>query len=150
MPHDHEEITTTAAAGPPCARLKYLVFLLLWLAYGAAINSANLNAFGLQQAGVEAYVERRTLYLEGSSHPRLQVQPVVDAFVYRGHVYPAKQPGQFMVGAGAYIPLHALGLTYTRDYLLAAALVTFLTASLATAAAGLSVFCVAREFVPEG
>lgn len=153
MSHDYEKINATTApspAGPSYARLRYLLFLLLWLVYGVAINSANLNAFGLQQAGVEAYVERHTLYLEGSRHPRLQVQPVVDAFLYRGHIYPAKQPGQFMAGAGAYFPLYALGLSYTRDYLLTAALVTFLTASLATAAAAAAVFDAARELAPEG
>jgi hypothetical protein len=81
----------------------------------------------LQQAAVEAYVERRHLYLEGSQVPRLQIQPVVDAFLYQGHIYPAKQPGQFMAGAFAYFPLHALGLSYADNYLLTAALVTFLT-----------------------
>jgi hypothetical protein len=136
-------------AKPSYARLEWLLFLTLWFAYGVAINSGNLNAFGLQQAGVEAYVERRHLYLEGSRVARLQVQPVVDAFLYRGHIYPAKQPGQFMLGACAYFPLHAAGLSYAADYLLTAALVTFLTASLVTAASALAVFRLAREFAPD-
>jgi hypothetical protein len=127
-------------------RLECLLFLSLWLAYGVAVNSGNLEAFRLQQAGVEAYVERGHLYLEGSSVPAFQFKPVVDAFLYEGHVYPAKQPGQFMAGALAYFPLHALGLSYTDDYLLTAALVTFLTASLVTAAASVAVFRTAREF----
>ena len=58
---------------PSDARLEWLLFLTLWFAYGVAINSGNLNAFGLQQAGVEAYVERHHLYLEGSSVERLRV-----------------------------------------------------------------------------
>ncbi|HYH84433.1 MAG TPA: hypothetical protein VEX60_03060 [Pyrinomonadaceae bacterium] len=150
--NEHEKIPCALApsAKPTPARLKWLLLLTLWLAYGFAINSGNLNAFALQHAGVEAYVERHTLYLEGSSHQRLQVQPVVDAFLYEGHIYPAKQPGQFMAGAVAYFPLHALGLSYARDYLLTAALVTFLTASLATAAGALAVYGVAREFLPAG
>ncbi len=131
------------------ARLEWLLFLTLWFAYGVAINSGNLNAFGLQQAGVEAYVERHHLYLEGSRVERLHVQPVVDAFLYRGHIYPAKQPGQFMFGACAYFPLHAAGLSYAENYLLTAALVTFLTASLVTAAASVAVFRLAREFAPD-
>ena len=122
------------AAKPSLTRLEWLLFLVLWLTYGVAINSGNLDAFGLQQAGVEAYVERGHFYLEGSKVPRLQVQPVVDAFLYQGHIYPAKQPGQFMAGACAYFPLHALGLSYARNYLLTSALVSFMTASLATAA----------------
>jgi hypothetical protein len=136
-------------ARPSYARLEWLLFLTLWFAYGVAINSRNLEAFGLQQAGVEAYVERQHLYLEGSRVERLHVQPVVDAFLYQGHIYPAKQPGQFMAGACAYFPLHALGLSYAADYLLTAALVTFLTASLVTAASSVAVFRLAREFAPD-
>jgi hypothetical protein len=135
-------------AKPSRARLEWLLFLTLWFAYGVAVNSGNLNAFGLQQAGVEAYVERHHLYLEGSRVARLQVQPVVDAFLYRGHIYPAKQPGQFMSGACAYFPLRLFGLSYAADYLLTAALVTFLTTSLVTAAASVAVFRLARELAP--
>jgi hypothetical protein len=120
--------------------VQLLLFLFLWFGYGLAINSGNLTAFGLQQAGVEAYVERHRLYLEGSQVELLKVQPVVDAFLYNGHIYPAKQPGQFMVGAVAYFPLHLLGLKYSNHYLLTAAIVTFLTASLGTALGGLAVF----------
>jgi hypothetical protein len=116
------------------------LFLFLWFGYGLAINSGNLTAFSLQQAGVEAYVERRHLYLEGSQVELLKVQPVVDAFMYQGHIYPAKQPGLFMAGAVAYFPLHLLGLSYSNHYLLTAALVTFLTGSLVTALGALAVF----------
>jgi hypothetical protein len=120
--------------------VQLLLFLFLWFGYGLAINSGNLTAFSLQQAGVEAYVERRQLYLEGSQVELLKVQPVVDAFIYQGHIYPAKQPGQFMAGAIAYFPLHRLGLNYSQHYLLTAALVTFLTSSLVTALGALAVF----------
>lgn len=143
-----QQVPRPAEAGPSPARLEWLLFLTLWFAYGVVINSGNLEAFGLQQAGVEAYVERRQLYLEGSRVERLQVRPVVDAFLYDGHVYPAKQPGQFMAGACAYFPLHALGLSYAADYLLTAALVTFLTASLVTAAAAVAVFRIALALAP--
>jgi len=116
------------------------LFLSVWFAYGLTINSGNLTAFGLQQAGVEAYVERHHFYLEGSRVEQLKVQPVVDAFLYNGHIYPAKQPGQFMAGAVAYAPLHLLGLSYSNHYLLTAGLVTFLTASLLVAVSALAVF----------
>src|ERR1043165_2399300 len=131
------------------ARLECLLFLTLWFAYGVAINSGNLNAFGLQQAGGAACLARPHLFLEGSRVERLHVQPVIDAFLYRGHIYPAKQPGQFMFGACAYFPLHAAGLSYAENYLLTAALVTFLTASLVTAAASVAVFRLAREFATD-
>lgn len=153
MSHQDEKSRVAHApthSGRRLLRLELLLFLSLWLAYGVAINSGNLDAFGLQQAGVEAYVERRTLYLEGSRVPALQVRPVVDAFLYDGHVYPAKQPGQFMVGALAYFPLHAAGISYAGNYLLTAALVTFLTASLVTAAGSVAVFRASRAFAPEG
>ena len=153
MIHEDEKSRDARApseTGTRLVRLECLLFLSLWLAYGVAANSGNLEAFRLQQAGVEAYVERGHLYLEGSSVPALQVKPVVDAFLYEGHVYPAKQPGQFMAGALAYRPLHALGLSYAYDYLLTAALVTFLTASLVTAAASVAVFRTARGFTSEG
>ena len=120
--------------------VQIFLFLSVWFAYGLAINSGNLTAFGLQQAGVEAYVERHHLYLEGSRVELLKVQPVVDAFLYHDHIYPAKQPGQFMAGAVAYAPLHFFGLSYADHYLLTAALVTFLTASLFVALSALAVF----------
>ncbi|MCA1622098.1 MAG: hypothetical protein LC795_23070 [Acidobacteria bacterium] len=153
MIHEDEKLGgTRAPAGPRpgTRRLECLLFLSLWLAYGVAVNSGNLEAFTLQQAGVEAYVERGHFYLEGSRVPAFQIKPVVDAFLFEGHVYPAKQPGQFMAGALAYLPLRALGLTYAGDYLLTAALVTFLTASLVTAAASVAVFRTARGLCAEG
>lgn len=134
---------------PPPARLEWLLFLALWFTYGLLINSGNLNAFALQQAGVEAYVERGHFYLEGSRVPQLQVETVIDAFSYRGHIYPAKQPGQFMAGACAYFPLYALGMSYAGNFLLTAALVTFLTASLVTAASAVAVFRIARLFAAD-
>jgi len=45
-------------------RLSLLLFLLLWFAYGAAINSSNLLDFDLQHVGVEALVERGSIKLE--------------------------------------------------------------------------------------
>lgn len=112
-------------------RLEILLFLSVWLAYGLTINSRNLEAFALQQMGVESIVERGTFYLEGSGAP--QLQPRGDVFDYEGHVYAAKQPGQFMTGALVYFFLHLFGLDYVKNYLLTSALVTFFTASLVTA-----------------
>ncbi|HKP93024.1 MAG TPA: hypothetical protein VJS88_03935, partial [Chthoniobacterales bacterium] len=129
-------------------RIEWLLFLTLWFGYGALINSENLVRFGLQQAGVEAYVERHHFYLEGSRVAALE-PTVVDSFARGGHTYPAKQPGQFMAGALVYFPLHALGLSYANNFLLTAALVTLLTASLVTAASVVAVFKTAREILDD-
>src|SRR5213080_3054639 len=119
------------------------LFLSLWFIYGFLINSDNLKAFGLQQMGVEAIGERGHFYLEGSKSP--QLQPIGDTFSHDGHIYAAKQPGQFMAGAVAYFFLHKLGLNYVKHYLLTAALVTFLTTSALTALAAVVVFRIARD-----
>jgi hypothetical protein len=129
-------------------RLRVLLFLVLWLAYGAAINSSNLLDFDLQQIGVEAMVERGHFYLEGSTSPQLQTKG--DVFEYNGHKYAAKQPGQFMAGAVVYFLLNKLGLNYVNNYLLTSALVTFFTASLILAISGLALFGIARSMTADG
>lgn len=132
----------------PSMRPRVLLFLVLWLAYGAAINSSNLLEFDLQQIGVEAIVERGHFYLEGSTSPQLQTKG--DVFEYNGHKYAAKQPGQFMAGALVYFLLHKLGLNYVNDYLLTSALVTFFTTSLILAISGLALFGIARSITADG
>ena len=129
-------------------RLRVLLFLVLWLAYGSAINSSNLLEFDLQQIGVEAMVERGHFYLEGSSSPNLQTKG--DVFEYNGHRYAAKQPGQFMAGSVVYFFLHKLGLSYVNNYLLTSALVTFFTTSLVLAASAAALFGIALELTADG
>ncbi len=129
------------------ARPAVILFLLTWFAYGAAINSSNLSAFDLQQIGVEAMVERHHFYLEGSASPQMQTKG--DVFEYKGHRYAAKQPGQFMAGALVYFLLRPLGLTYSGNYLLTSALVTFFTASLVLAASTVAVFKLARALAAD-
>jgi hypothetical protein len=129
------------------ARPALLIFLLTWFAYGAAINSSNLTAFDLQQIGVEAMVERHHFYLEGSASPQMQTKG--DVFKYEGHLYAAKQPGQFMAGAVIYLLLRIFGLTYLKNYLLTSALVTFFTASLVLAASAAAVFEIAHELAAD-
>ena len=73
-------------------------------------NSDNLVKFNLQQIGVEAMVERHQFYLEGSTAP--QLWPQGDVFLFAGHKYAAKQPGQFMAGAAVYWVLRAFGLRW--------------------------------------
>ena len=132
--------------------LELSLLLFLWFFFGAIINSRNLEAFNLQYAGVEAMVERRQFSLEGSSQPRFQIKPHFyegkpfgDTFIYKGHQYAAKQPGQFMAGAIVYFFLRLFGLSFVSNYHLTAALVTFFTTSLVTALTALAVFRIARE-----
>jgi hypothetical protein len=129
-------------------RLEILLFLCIWLVYGLTINSRNLEAFNLQQMGVEAIVERGAFYVEGSNSP--QLQPREDVFDYGGHKYAAKQPGQFMAGAVVYFFLRFAGLDYIKNYLMTSALVTFLTASLVTALAAVALYRLARSMTAHG
>ena len=130
------------------------LLLFLWFAYGIAVNSRNQVAFNLQQAGVEAMVERRQFSVDGSASPYLRMRvyyydgdkPFGDVFLYRGRQYAAKQPGQFMTGAIVYFFLHLFGLNYVNNYLLTSALVSFFTTSLVTAGAAIAVFGIVREF----
>ncbi len=133
--------------------IEWSLFLFVWFACGITINSGNLQSFNLQQAGVEAMVERRQFSLEGSPTPPLQIKvyvdgdrPFGDTFMYRGRQFAAKQPGQFMFGAVVYFVLHLFGLSYSSNYTLTAALVSLFTASLVTAVASVMVFRIAREF----
>jgi hypothetical protein len=134
--------------------LEVSLFLFVWSVYGVAINSANLDAFNLQQAGIEAMVERRQFSLEGSATPQFQIKvyyyedgrPFGDTFMYNGRQYAAKQPGQFMAGAIVYFFVRLLGLSYLGNYTLTSALVSLFTSSLATAAAAIAVFRIARLF----
>jgi len=133
--------------GPSVARVEVVLFLFIWLAYGAAINSDNLVKFNLQQIGVDAIVERHQFYLEGSDVPELW--PGGDVFFYQGHKYAAKQPGQFMAGAAVYWVLRGLGLRYQDNYLLTSALVTFFTTSLVLALSAVAVFRIARKLTQD-
>ena len=134
--------------------LELSLFLFVWSVCGLAINSRNLNAFNLQQAGIEAMVERRQFSLEGSGTPQFQIKvyyyedgrPFGDTFMYNGRQFAAKQPGQFMLGAVVYFFLRLFGLTYLGNYTLTSALVSFFTSSAATAAAALAVFRITRLF----
>ena len=113
-------------------------FLFVWGVLAVFINSNDTYSFNLQQMGIESLVERGRIYLEGSKSPYLQ--PMGDTFRYQGHVYAAKQPGQFFIGSIPYFFLNKLGLTYLKDYLLTGALVTFFTSSFMVALIIMMVF----------
>jgi hypothetical protein len=128
-------------------RIYALFFLTLWFLFGAMINVANLHSFNLQQAGVQAIVERGTMYVDGSDVPDLQVGDV-DVFEYNEHLYAAKQPGQFLFGALVYYFLQKAGILYATNFILVSALVTFFTASLTTALAATAIFSLSRSMAP--
>jgi hypothetical protein len=110
-----------------------VVFLLFWLAFGMITNVNNLRSYTLQQAGVDAIVAHGTFTLGHSRQPRLK--PAGDTFTLNGRILAAKQPGQFVFGAIPYTALYPLGITYERNYNMAAALVTWLSAGLLAALA---------------
>ena len=113
--------------------------------FASAINLVLISATSqnrLQRLGVEAIVERAHFYVEGLTNSKLQ--PRGDVFEYNGHLYAAKQPGQFMAGALIYFALHAFGLRYLEQFLLTSALVTWFSAGLATAFASATVYVLAR------
>lgn len=129
-------------------KLEILLVVFVWLVIGLTINSRNLDAFNLQQMGVEAIVERGVFYVDGSKAPNLQ--PIGDVFDYQGHKYAAKQPGQFLIGAFFYFFLHLLGLNYVSDYLLTSALVTFFSASLIAGISTVAIYHTARLLSKDG
>ena len=147
-------MTKLSATHKPVVFVELSLFIFVWLVCGLLINTRNLEAFNLQQAGIESMVERKQFSLEGSSTPQFQIKvylypdgkPFGDTFSYNGRQYAAKQPGQFMAGALVYFLLHLFGLSYLNHYLLTAALISFFTSSFLTAVAAVVVFRIAREF----
>lgn len=153
LPKTSEQQPSALTSIRRLTQIELALLLSLWFFYGAIINSRNSEAFNLQQAGVEAIVERHQFSIEGSTEPRFQIKvyfdgdrPFGDTFLYKGRQYAAKQPGQFMLGAVVYFFLRFFGLSYVNNYLLTSALVTLFTTSLVTAVAAVAVFRIVREF----
>ena len=119
-------------------RVALMLFFSLWMIYGSLINSNNIVDFG--QATVEAIVDQHRFYIED-----LPVWPRGDDFDYNGHKFSNKQPGQALACSVVYAHLRLLGISYTGNRLLAAALVIFFTASLFTALAAVALFLLARD-----
>jgi hypothetical protein len=109
------------------------VFALFWVVCGITTNVRNGREYNLQQMGVEAIVVHHTFAVGLSSLPILQ--PRGDVFSFGGKTLAAKQPGQFFWGAIPYFVLHAVGITYERNYDLSSSLVTWFSAGLFAAGA---------------
>lgn len=124
-------LSTPQDSPPPRLRTAMLLALSVWAIVGMTITVDNLRAYTLQHAGVESLVERGT-FAVGQSRTA-ELSSLGDTFEFGGRTFAAKQPGQFVLGAVPYAVLHALGLRYSERYDLCAALVTWLSASLAVA-----------------
>src|SRR5580658_3357577 len=96
-------------------------------------NVRNGREYNLQQMGVDAIVVHHTFAVGLSPLPILK--PRGDVFSYGGRILAAKQPGQFVWGAIPYFVLHAVGITYEKNYDLSSSLVTWFSAGLFAAAA---------------
>ena len=118
------------------------VFFTLWLVTGLTINTNDQRAFNLQQMGVDAIVSYGTLTLGHSKLPILK--PIGDTFYVKKGIVPAKQPGQFATGAVAYFVISNLGMTYEKNYVMTASLVTWFSASLVSAIALTLLFCMLK------
>jgi hypothetical protein len=126
---------TRNRSGGSLRRDALILFSGMWLLYGGGINSLDLKAYALQHMVVNQLVDRGTYDLTGAvvMHGR-------DLLTVDGHILPNKQPGQSTLGAAVYWLLHLCGITYGRHFMLAGALVTWLTASFLSALAAACVF----------
>jgi hypothetical protein len=128
----------TAPAAPPPANRRLrrdavVIFLGLWLVYGATIDRTDVYDYALQQFVIASLVSKGTYAIGEAGDERLR--RMADTFVYEGKRLPAKQPGQFTIGALAYLACSPFGIAYSRDRILASAVVTWLTSSLLSALA---------------
>src|SRR2546425_397500 len=98
------------------ARDAVIVFVGLWLLYGATIDRTDVYDYALQQFVIASMVSRGTYAIGDASTDRLK--RTVDTFLYDGRRLPAKQPGQFTIGFLAYLLCSPFGLTYARDRIL--------------------------------
>ncbi len=114
-------------------RLSINFFLLIWLLSFLLIGSRDLLDYRLQSIGVDAWATFGTAEVGLSSSAHLK--PAGDVFEYNGKLFPAKQPGQFVLGAVFYSVIKILGWSFENNYLLAAGLVAALTSCFFTALA---------------
>lgn len=99
------------------------------------INTNNTVAYGLQSEGIKSIVERGTIHLD-SANDNFQgyvSNSTWDVFPHNGHVYLAKQPGQFFIGSIVYLFLNKLRITYNNNNVLVCGLIALFTSCLMTA-----------------
>ncbi|MEZ4754694.1 MAG: hypothetical protein R3A13_10380 [Bdellovibrionota bacterium] len=108
-----------------------VLIFFIWLSLVIFINQSDLTAYNLQQAGVEAIVERGTFSLKETETPAFKNPG--DSFYHKDWQLPAKQPGQFILGAIPYFFLEKLGLSYRSNLIATSWLVTALSTTLLAA-----------------
>jgi hypothetical protein len=122
----------------------FALFAFFWILFGATTCVTNLRDYNLQQMGPDALVRYHTFTLGHSQVPDLQ--PRGDVVSVNGRTLAAKQPGQAVWGAIPYWFLSHLGIHYEKNYDLASALVTWLSAGLWAALALALLDRMARRF----
>lgn len=106
-------------------------FIVVWVLSFLFISGRDLLDYRLQSIGVDSWVTFGTAEVGLSKSSTLA--PAGDVFEHNGKLYPAKQPGQFILGAVFYSVLKMLGCSYESNYLLAAGFIGALTSGLLTA-----------------
>ena len=123
------------------ARPETAIFCGLLVVYGATTNSRGLYHFALHSEVVKALGEHGRLSIRDSADG----QPLgFDTFRYEGRVYVRRHPGAFLLGAAVYQPVRLFGITFDRDFYLAAALVSLFTSGALTAGTGVLVYRIAK------
>ena len=106
-----------------------ILFLFFFGCLTLFINDKNTVAFGLQPLGIQSIVERGHVYLD-TPLDRMEYYTsnyTWDVFPYNGHVYLAKQPGQFFIGSAVYFFLYKSGITYQKNSTLVSNLIALFT-----------------------
>ncbi len=119
------------------------LFLFILGIYTIFINSWNSHAFGLQHAGIEAIVERGTIWLEGGSQP--EFVPSDDSFIFNKHSHAMKQPGQFFLGSIPYFFLNLLDIRFINHYDYASHLITFFTSTVMMGGMGVLIYLLLED-----
>ncbi len=120
------------------------LFFVLWFTTGITIDERDTRKFNLQQMVVDSIVSYGTFSI---GHSKLKIfRPAGDTFRTEHGTLPAKQPGQFATGAIPYFFLSIIGITYEKDYTLAAGMVAWLSASLISSIALTLLFLTMRNW----
>ena len=147
---EHSDRTTpTAVQAPSGSRFSWkriitvelMLFFGLWFVYGMLINEKNIAAAG--QSVTEAVVDEHRFNVDNlTAWPH---QYTGDVFVYEGHTYSNKNPGQGVITSIVYAHLRLFGISYARDKFFAGALVIFFSTSLLTAFGSVVLYWLARD-----
>lgn len=105
------------------------LFLFISGTVTLTINANNAYSFRLQNATVSALSTRQTFTLKELEVPDFRLIVGEETFRISEDIYPMKQPGQTIAGAGVYSLLKRNGISYQDQYLRASSLVTMGTSA---------------------